>query len=358
MRSTEQISLIKREISRKIKKLAELEKKLSTNDSYSVNVEFMISRKIYACFDGFIILRTFSKENIDPFEIVISPDRIIPFAKNNLPIKTKDGQFLSLYKLLNPVIRLNWEIGMKLEIKGGITFDNFQTDGLQIVMSSYDETEQIKETLDDIKFIIYSDSEIQKLTEENEELKNTINDLNFINNPIIITEGKTDWKHFISALKYFHSINEFMEINENWFLKFGSKDDVLNNICDTYFEFENSVSKLNKLLDSYIEARNIDNSAANPIRIGIFDSDEKQAKSIIDKENKIYSFLIEPNEISTEFLYSENEVKSFVDGKRLYIGNEFNSKTKRLINNPQINLGGDNSILNKAGKKVIIDSDV
>jgi hypothetical protein len=361
MGGTEKEEIIKREISRKIKKLAELEEKQAINGLSAVDNEFKISRKVFACIDGFIILRTFSKTHLDSFELFISPLRIGWVVKNQLPIKTKDGQILSLFKLINLAIRINWGIGTKLDIGsqgGGIKINNFEIDGFQIMILSYKEIEQFKDTIDDIDFIIYSNSEIQKLTEENNELRFTINELNIINEPLILTEGKTDWKHFVSALRYFHSKNQFMEIQEKWFLKFGSKDDVTNKTCDTTFEFENSVSKLNKLLDSYIEARTIDKSIVPPIRIGIFDSDEKQAKSIIDKENKVYSFLIEPNEISTEFLYSEDEIKSSVDGKRLYIGNEFNSKTKRLINNSTINLGGDNSILNKAGKNVIIDCDV
>ncbi|MBK6283656.1 MAG: hypothetical protein IPF54_14300 [Draconibacterium sp.] len=122
--------------------------------------------------------------------------------------------------------------------------------------------------------------------------------------------------------------------------------------------FENNVSKLNKLLDSYIEARTIDNNLSKSVRIGIFDSDDSKAKARFDNENKIYSFLIQPNDISTEFLYSENEIKSQIDGKRLFIGTEFNEKTKRLKENSFINLGGDNNNLNKAGRNVIVDSDV
>jgi hypothetical protein len=42
----------------------------------------------------------------------------------------------------------------------------------------------------------------------------------------------------------------------------------------------------------------------------------------------------------------------------LYIGTEFDSRTKKQISNPSINLGGNNNTLNKAGKDVIIDENV
>jgi len=151
---------------------------------------------------------------------------------------------------------------------------------------------------------------------------------------------------------------QYLEIHEDWFLKFGSQDDIDKNICNTCFVLENGVSKLNKILDAYVEARNIDKTFEKSVRIGIFDSDDKQAKYRCDTENKIFAFLIEPSDISTELLYCDDEIKTIYEGKRLYIGDEFDSRTKKLIKNKSISLGGDNNILNKAGKRVIIDSDV
>ena len=361
MRSSEHIEIVKRQISKKIKKLAELEKALSMNDSNSDNLEFKVTRKVYACFDGFIILRTFSKDYIAPFELFISPDRIKTFIKNQLLIRTKNGFYLKFYEAVNPVINMNWGIGTKLDLGskgGGLRINQFEIDGLQIMIFDYNEIDQIKETLDDIKFIMYSDSEIQKLSEENVELKKTVSELNSVTAPLIISEGKTDWKYFLSALRFFKSKNQFEEIEEKWFLRFGSQDDITNDICETNFDFENSVSKLNKLLDSFYESRRIDSNIVKSIRIGIFDSDNSQAKIVTDNENEIYSFEIQPKNISTELLFSDTEIKSIIDGKRLYIGNEFNDKSKRLTENSSFNLGGDNNNLNKAGKNVIIDSDV
>lgn len=356
----EQAEIIKRQIAKKIKKLAELEEKQSINNSESLDPAFMITRKILACIDGFIILRTFSKNYSEPFQLITSPLRI-SLAKIQLPIKTTDGHVISLSNVIDPIFGVNWRIGTKLDIGsqgGGIKINGLTLEGFQLMIFSYKEMDHIKETLDDINFIIYSNSEIEKLSDENNDLKLAIEKLDSLNGPLIISEGKTDWKYFISALRYFHSKNQFLEIEEKWFLKFGSKNDILSNLCDTSFEFENSVSKLNKILDSYLEARKIDHNSSKPIRIGIFDSDDKQAKSIIDKENKVYSFLIQPSDISTEFLFSEEELKYSVDSKRLYIGEEFDLKTKKLITNTKISLGGDNNNLNKAGRKVIIDSDV
>lgn len=361
MRSKEQENILIKAITRKIKKLAEIEKKQSMNDLESNDSEFKINRKVFACVDGFIIYRTFSRENEDSFELITSSHRVGIIVKNSLPIKSNDGQLLNLFKFINPVIRLNWGIGTKLDIGskgGGISINDIKIDGFQIMIFNYKDIENFKDTIDDIEYIIYSDSEIQKLNAENDELKLIIQQFNITNEPLILTEGKTDWKHFINALRYFHKKEQFKAIEEKWFLKFGSNEDLLKNNCDTSFVFESSVSKLNKLTDSFIEARNIDSNISKAIRICIYDSDDKQAKPVSDKKNKVYSFLIKPNDISTEFLYSNSEIQTTINDRRLYIGTEFYTKTKKLINNLSVNLGGDNSVLNKAGKNIIIDSDV
>ena len=362
MASSKQKEIIQQQILRKVKQIADLEEKQASLMTQPGGEEFKVTRKLFACFDGFIILRSFSKEIVDPFQLVVSADRILNFAKTQLPIRTKNGLFIRLYEVLQHTIRISWAPGVKLDVGskgGGVKIaDDISTDGFQLMIFDYKEVEQVKEIIQDINFIIYTNDEFQKLREENEALKQELIKLELVQEPLIITEGKTDWKYFVAALRLFHANNEFKDIQEKWFLKFGSKNDVENKTCDASFEFENNVSKLNKIFDSYFEARTIDKNGLKPVRIGIFDSDDRQAKNRNDVENNLFSFLLEPDGISTEFLYSELELQSMVAGKRLYIGSEFNPQSKRLVKDPNINLGGDNNNLNKAGKHVIIDCDV
>lgn len=172
---------------------------------------------------------------------------------------------------------------------------------------------------------------------------------------LIVTEGKTDWKYLISALKYFHSKDKFLELKECYFYRFGSRKDLDLEICGTTHVNELSDSKLKNYLNSLKNSREIDNSNSK-VRIGVFDSDTNIAL-VNDEQKNIYSLKIEPDGISTEFLFSDDEIKNNINGKRLFIGDEFDSRTKKhKIEN--YNLGGDSNNLNKAGKRTIIETDV
>lgn len=362
MNISDKEKIIKAQIRKKIEKLVKIEKELTEKDFSLSKNDFKISRKIYACFDGFIILRTFSKDDYETFQLIISTERIGLFIKNRLPIKSKDGQIFSLYELLKNSIGLELKIGNKIDLGsrgGGLTVSGqIQIDGFQIMIKTYDDLKEISETVDDISFILFSNTEFQKLEIENNEIKLKINELENSKEPIIIAEGKTDWKYFISSLRHFHSRNEFQNINESWFLKFGTGEDVSTNNCGTLFTLANSVPNLNKILDSFIETRKLEIHNSFPIRIGIFDSDDNQAKERTNFDNKVYSFLIEPKDISTELLFSEDEIKQVILGKRLYLGTEFDEKTGQLLADRSIILGNDNNTRNKAGKIKIIDSAV
>jgi ABC-type branched-subunit amino acid transport system ATPase component len=182
--------------------------------------------------------------------------------------------------------------------------------------------------------------------------KNISNDQNVL----IVTEGKTDWKYFLSALRFFHKNNLFKNIQESYFYKFGSESDVRSGICGTDNINELSESKLKNYLNFLIESRKIDTNY-NKIRIGIFDSDTNISLTN-DSEKKIYSFKIEPNNISTELLFTDEAIKTLVEGRRLFIGSEFGERNKIHIEDSSLSLGGDSSNTNKAGKRVIIETDV
>lgn len=127
-------------------------------------------------------------------------------------------------------------------------------------------------------------------------------------------------------------------------------------ICGCNISDELSESKLNNYLTSLISTRAIDINHTQ-VRIGIFDSDTN-IRPHENKEKKVFSFRIEPDGISTEFLFNDNEIKTDFDEKRLYVGVEFDKITKKHTCDPSLNLGGDNSNINKAGEKTIVESGV
>lgn len=178
--------------------------------------------------------------------------------------------------------------------------------------------------------------------------------IEFDEDVLIITEGKTDWKYILKALEYFQSVGEFLEIKADYFYRFGSQDDVVHSICGTSIFADMGESQLNSFLSNEINRRIGEVSRRKKIIIGIFDSDtEIRTKS--KREYNVFSFKISPNNISTEFLFIDENIKSEVAGERLFIGQEFNERSTRH-NSENLNLGSSSS--KRAGKKEIIDADV
>jgi hypothetical protein len=194
-----------------------------------------------------------------------------------------------------------------------------------------------------------------KISDQDKRIESLTAQINSDREILIITEGKTDWKYMLTALRYYHSRGKFTEIKEDFFYRFGSERDVKEQICGTRDVHELSEGKLKSYLESLVGIRVIDPSDTR-IRIGIFDSDTS-ITTIYDEQKRVFSFKIEPNGISTEFLFNDDEIKTKVKGKRLYIGNEFDSDSKKKKDNPILSLAG-NSDTNKAGKKTIIDGGV
>lgn len=329
---------------------SELIKQLHKNDNNCISV-------LYGCKGGFVIHRSFSTNYKKEFKIIIIDKNIEDFIKE-LPVKEKSGIIFNFYKILESTIgiQLNIRNAFKLgSIENGLTINGiFKIDAFEIIVAKDEDVETV---IEDMRDIFKLDTKLKNIENENQNLKKIINDLKNIQNPLIITEGKTDWKHFIAALRYFHTKNEFKNIEENWFLKYGSNKDKIDNICDTNFILDCSVTELKNILSSFKNSSQFNNSESKFTKIGIFDSDDK-VKIINDKNSKTYTFIIKPNNISTELLYSDEEIKTIIDSKRLYLGVEFNQKTKRHLIEKNINLGGENNSINKAGYRKIIDCDI
>lgn len=149
------------------------------------------------------------------------------------------------------------------------------------------------------------------------EYENITDEMQKIKQPLIITEGKTDWKHLKHALNVFHSKGLFKTVNVK------------------FFEGEEAMgaNKLDALLSKLAM---IDQTA--PI-IGVFDNDCKVGKKYTDPTslgNNVYACSITDTqsygeEISIELLYSRADLtKEWPDKRRLYLTDEFSNVSHQL----------------------------
>jgi len=194
----------------------------------------------------------------------------------------------------------------------------------------------------------------EKINDQNRRIKELEANIESDENVLIITEGKTDWKYIIKALQYFHHKQEFLEIKESYFYRFGTLEDVQQNICGTNVYADLGEAQLNSLLSNEINFRTGNKDKRKKIQIGVFDSDT-DIKNKYKNDYGVFSFKIEPNNISTEFLFDDSEIKTEINGLRLYIGTEFDERTARH-KAENITLGVTSS--KRAGKREIIDTDV
>ena len=140
---------------------------------------------------------------------------------------------------------------------------------------------------------------------------NTVGDKN-----LIITEGKTDWKHMKKAYE------KLLELKE------------IESVDIKFLEYKNSLgdSRLHQLIE------NISMLDNNKKIICIFDRDIPKTVNGFENtykyhKNKVYSMLIPipkhretTPEICIEHLYFDKDIKRERNGRRLYIGNEFSQK--------------------------------
>jgi len=176
-------------------------------------------------------------------------------------------------------------------------------------------------------------------------LQNTFNTVNRrlqnLSKPLIITEGKTDWKHFKHAIERLNENGEFVDLDFD-FLEYEDEiemgDSHLKSLCE-------QTSKLNN----------------NRKVICIFDRDDTKIIQSMDgsngsnyKEwgNSVYSFCIpKPSHrndyinISIEFYYTDDEIKTIDTNtnKRLFFTNEveeimIKSKTNKKKISSKINI--------------------
>ena len=170
-----------------------------------------------------------------------------------------------------------------------------------------------------------------------------------ITKPIILTEGKTDWKHIKHALKKLQEQGEYLDV-DIVFDEFETDrgDTKLQNMCTALSQFPNS-QKI----------------------IAIYDTDKDMVK-LADGDlfkrcgNNVYELPI-PNPqgyscgISIEMMYPESDIKRVdANGRRLFLTSEFNLKTGALLDGSKERNCHNNALkdADKRGVVKIIDQEV
>lgn len=184
---------------------------------------------------------------------------------------------------------------------------------IEVNSEEYEELKLLEKYYDKIK---NPSLRLRELEGENANLKEKIQTLTL---PLVITEGKTDWKHIKRAkLKLNNQDNyEFYEMD----------DDMGDSSLKTILKAQAKISNSNKRIFIF------DND--NPKIVDEFSAENANYK---DWGNNVYSFVIpKPNirlqedKISIEHYYPDQVLKKEViceDGisRRLYCGNDFNIK--------------------------------
>ncbi len=232
------------------------------------------------------------------------------FEKNVLP------EIIDLFKGIQFIITSHspfFLLGMRDKFKDKCEFVNLPTGA---ILSNVENFEEIRKCYNLI------DSDFEQLRVE---LSNINEKLKTISKPHIITEGKTDWKHFKYALSKFKEQGKFTDLDVNF---------------EEYETLEMGDSKLETLLKNLAKIGH-----TNKI-IGIFDSDESVGKKY-DKEvahkfgNNVYGCCISKpdfrqsmNGICVEFLYKNQDIfRKDENGRRLFLTNEFNNKGRHKVEN-------------------------
>ncbi|PFX71938.1 hypothetical protein COL39_21080 [Bacillus cereus] len=166
---------------------------------------------------------------------------------------------------------------------------------------------------------------------------------------LIITEGKTDWKHLKNAYNKLKLELEFNQLD----LEFLEYDEKMLKMSD---------SQLNTLLKELAKV------GQNKKIIGIFDSDEANGKNYAserkhDLGNNVYAFSIPKPEfrsgfegISIELLYQDFDIKTADEnGRRIFLSYEFSRTSGRHLEDKMITFS-DN--VSKLAKSKVIDSNV
>ncbi|MGB2728943.1 MAG: AAA family ATPase [Halobacteriota archaeon] len=197
-----------------------------------------------------------------------------------------------------------------------------------------------------VKALDIFNEEGAKFKEELDKLKTKLNE---ITAPLIVTEGKSDWKHFKKA-------TEKLNIEENL----------------SFYEFEKDMGdgQLLKLCESYSKLKN------DKLLIFIFDRDNPEILKKVAGENEpfknwgnnVFSFAIPVpthregyENVSIEFYYTDSEIKTKGSNeRRLFFSSEFKKRSGRHKSDENLTFCNANKLkyITDEKKAKIIDSEV
>ena len=204
------------------------------------------------------------------------------------------------------------------------------------LMEDIEHFEEIRKCYDLI------DNGYEELEKNLDSYKQRLNDAT---KAIVITEGKTDWKHIKNALLKFQEQGEFIDIDLEFYEYTFDMGDRLKNIISNIKDVPNKYKI-----------------------IAIFDTDKKIVKEDVPFENlgnNVYQCAIpDPQNygfgISVEMMYPKENIKLFDENnRRLYLTDEFSSRSGILKNDHNIVCKSKALIDAEKNKRIkIVDSEV
>lgn len=253
------------------------------------------------------------------------------FAKEILP------EVMSLFPKIQFIVSSHspfYLLGMKQKYNEKCDFIAMPNGTLMKEIENFEEIQKCYEMLD------FNHSKVLK------SIESANNYIKMLQKTLILTEGKTDWKHIKNALEYFKENGKYDSLE----VEFWKNEEDLGD------------SKLETLLINLAKFNN------RYKIIGIFDSDDKIGKkyeNIMKFGNNVFGICIPKhqkytNGISIEFLYKDEDIKKQdANGRRLYISDEFTLNSRRLKTNCNITTTSNKvEAYHKTGIIKIIDKDV
>lgn len=253
------------------------------------------------------------------------------FAKEILP------EVMSLFPKIQFIVSSHspfYLLGMKQKYNEKCDFIAMPNGTLMKEIENFEEIQKCYEMLD------FNHSKVLK------SIESANNYIKTLQKTLILTEGKTDWKHIKNALEYFKENGKYDSLE----VEFWENEEDLGD------------SKLETLLINLAKFNN------RYKIIGIFDSDDKIGKkyeNIMKFGNNVFGICIPKhqkytNGISIEFLYKDEDIKKQdANGRRLYISDEFTLNSRRLKTNCNITTTSNKvEAYHKTGIIKIIDKDV
>lgn len=282
------------------------------------------------------------KNSFDEVDGGGSPQQVLTF-ECHIPLLNDENKDLLVEIRLQVVDKI-----MKKYSLGKYSFQNIRLSLKSLNLNSYIFIDKHKEHLiynsnkfeqvNDIKYYnqqtqsyiqINGNSVVLILKDKTESFFEIIDRKQLLDEVIVVTEGKTDWKHLKKALKRFQQQGIYLNLN----IRF-----------EEYEKTDMGDSELVAMVRTYSKVKK------STKHIMIFDRDQvgKNGKKDVKKlfmeanifnshGNNVYSMFIpqindDLDEICIEFFYKQEEVKNaWNNKKRLFYGNEFDRETQISI---------------------------